>query len=121
MKSRLLIFTCTETISTLRATTPCAICLSKWIRDGAIEHDAAAALNAPSLPSTVPPDTNVLGGMDELAAKAKLPQAKASALAKELLSLGAVDVVELSREDWQSLSAFGELLPFEQKRLLSSL
>ena len=121
MKSRLLIFTCTETISALRAASPCAICLSKWIRDGAMEHDAAAALNAPSLPFSLPQGTKVLQGMDELAAKAKLPQVKAAALAEELLSLGAVDVVELSRGDWQSLSAFGKLLPFEQKRLLSSL
>ena len=86
-----------------------------------MEHDAAAALNAPSLPFSLPQGTKVLQGMDELAAKAKLPQVKAAALAEELLSLGAVDVVELSRGDWQSLSAFGKLLPFEQKRLLSSL
>ena len=58
--------------------------------------------------------------MDELAAKAKRPRVKAAALAEELLSLGAVDVTELSRGNWQSLSAFDKLLPFEQKRLLSS-
>eukprot|EP00435_Cladocopium_sp_Y103_P053431 s1435_g17.t1 len=96
MKSRLLLFTCTETISQLRATTPCAVCLSKWVRDGALEHDAAEALRAPSLPSTGPE-------------------------AAELLSLGALDVSELSRTDWQSLSAFERLLPFEQRRLLASL
>ena len=37
MKSKL---SCKETISSLRATTPCAICLSKWIRDGGMEYAA---------------------------------------------------------------------------------
>ena len=121
MKSRLLLFTCTETISALRATTPCAVCLGRWVRDGASEHDGTEALRAPGLPSTGLEENTLLAGMEELASKAKLPESKAKDLADELLSLGALDVTELSRTDWQSLSAFERLLPFEQRRLLASL
>lgn len=120
MKSRLLLFTCTETIPALKATAPCAVCLSKWVRAGALEHDGAEALRAPILPSTSH-EENKLAGMDELASKARLPDSKAKDLADELMSLGALHVAELSRTDWESLNAFERLLPFERRRLLASL
>ena len=62
-----------------------------------------------------------LVGLATLTAKAQLPPAKAEDLANELLSMGALDVAELSAADWQSLRAWQTLLPFEQRRLLKAL
>ena len=59
--------------------------------------------------------------MSELVSRARLPLAKATALESEILALGAVQVQELAVEDWTALTAWANLLPFEQRRLLSSL
>jgi len=62
---------------------------------------------------------NVLVGMPQLVAAAKVPAAKAAAMQAELVALGAVHVQELAAEDWQNLTAWAELAPFEQRRLIA--
>jgi len=50
-----------------------------------------------------------------------LPTQKAAALAAEVIALGAVHVEEMTPDEWQQLSAWAQLLPFEQRRLLKHL
>lgn len=120
MKSRVLMFTATETITCLKDTIPCATCLSRWVRDGAAEHDAAQVLAASSSRATMHlgNPTAAVHGLADLILRAKLPQAKAEALAQELSALGCLSVTELNPADWQGLVAFRNLLIFEQRRLL---
>eukprot|EP00438_Fugacium_kawagutii_P003219 Skav200447 [mRNA] locus=scaffold1922:147746:149470:+ [translate_table: standard] len=120
MKSRLMIFPCTETIPALRPTTPCKVCFSKWVRDGALEYDAAQALHVPRLALSDGSQQDIaVVGMNDVLTRAKLPTAKATELTNEVVSLGALDIAELSSADWQGLASFQKLLPFEQRRLLA--
>ena len=68
-------------------------------------------------------DDGVAGllGMTELMRNAKVPVAKAAALAAELVMLGAVHVQELTMDDWKGLTAWAGLLPLEQRRLLAQV
>ena len=103
---------------------PCARCMCSWIVDGARDFDAAQALRVPQLPLAGAERQQVPGkleGMADMMAHAKLPQTKAEALAAEILALGALDTNELTVSDWKNLAAFHNLLPFEQRRLLSLL
>ena len=59
--------------------------------------------------------------LGDLAKKALLPPEATAALRAELLSEGAVDVAELTAEDWAGLSARGQLKQFEQRRLLKCI
>ena len=117
MKSRLLLFHCNATIKSLKDTMPCPTCMCKWIVDAATKHDSRAVL-APGPPQVQVGD---LAGMAELAEAAKLPFAKRSILESQIIAMGAVHVKELVPADWESLPAFGQLLPFEQRRLLAAL
>ena len=121
MKNRMHIFTCHAVLRNLRRTEGCGPCMCAWIRDGASQADARAALQAPLPVSIHAAGVQVVLGMDDLSSRASLPAAKAEALRAELLSLGAVNVQEVSASDWQGLSAFSLLLPFEQRRLLSAV
>ncbi|CAJ1423962.1 unnamed protein product [Effrenium voratum] len=122
MKSRVLIFNCTETIAQLKETVPCEVCLSRWVRSGATEHDAAEALSIPTLPCAPPGHQHEpVQGLTELALRASLPKQKVLLLAAEVSALGALNVAELTPSDWQALAAFSKLLPFEQRRFLSAL
>ena len=103
---------------------PCARCMCSWIVDGARDFDAVQALRVPQLPlagAERPQVPGKLEGMADMMAHAKLPQTKAEALAAEILALGALDTNELTVSDWKNLAAFHNLLPFEQRRLLSFL
>lgn len=124
MKSRVLLFHCMATVQSMKDTMPCARCMCSWIVDGAREFDAAQALRVPQLPLAGAERQQVPGkleGMADMMAHAKLPQPKAEALAAEILALGALDINELTVSDWKNLAAFHNLLPFEQRRLLSFL
>ena len=86
--------------------------------------DAAQAVRVPQLPFAGAERQQVPGkleGMADMMAHAKLPQPKAEALAAEILALGALDINELTVGDWKNLAAFQNLLPLEQRRLLSFL
>ena len=97
--------------------------MARWIRDGASAYDAAVVLRPTPPPQPgatfAPP---ALGGLRELILKAKLfNTAAAAALEQELLSLGAVHVSEVGRSEWETLSSWGLLRLFEQRRLLAAV
>ena len=130
MQSRVLMFQCSAKVPKLKDTEPCAGCMARWIREGAAAFDARPALQ-PVLPLAGPSQSGSdaaqqdcyegLLGMSEIVGRARLPLAKAAALESEILALGAVHVQELAVEDWTALTAWANLLPFEQRRLLASL
>ena len=120
MKNRMHVFTCHAVLKNLRQTDPCVPCMCKWIRDGAAAGDARPLLQ-PALLGPGPDTSHDLEGMANLLLAAKLPPGKGKALEAELLALGAVNVKEVDARDWQSLTAFVSLLPFEQRRLLKAL
>ena len=62
-------------------------------------------------------DGEELLGMSQLVGATRLPLHKAAALEAEILGLGAVHVRELTIEDWQGLSTWAQLGPFEQRRV----
>ncbi len=127
MQSRVLMFSATATVPALRDTVPCARCLSVWVRDFAAQHDVRLALQAPSTPSqhaVVAPDIRgpeSITGLAALAERAKLPARKVEQICAELQALGAIHIRELTAADWQALTCWPALLPFEQRRLLASL
>ena len=94
--------------------------MARWIRDGASAYDAAVILRPPPPPQ--PGATPAVAGLPELVLKAKLfNTAAAAALEQELLSLGAVHVSEVGRSEWETLSSWGLLRVFEQRRLLAAV
>ena len=126
MQSRVLMFSATATVPNLRDTVPCARCLCFWIRELAAQHDTRLVLQAPPSPSHYAievPDmrrSESITGLAALAERAKLPAHKIDQIRAELEALGAIHIAELTAADWQSLSCWPTLLPFEQRRLLAS-
>ncbi len=61
-------------------------------------------------------------GFANLMRNAKIPPLAAAQLLQDVGAegLGAVDVNELTREDWESLPSWGALRPLQQRRLLES-
>ena len=116
MQSRVLMFSATATVPNLRDTVPCARCLSFWIRELAAQQDTRLVLQAPPSPSHYA----VITGLAALAERAKLPAHTIDQIRAELEALGAIHIAELTAADWQSLSCWPILLPFEQRRLLAS-
>ena len=121
MKSRLHLFRCTATVKYLKDTSPCAVCLCRWIHDACREHDSLPILAPPICNGATSSAQPALSGLPELAARAQLPEAHAKKLEEEILSLGAVHVKELLATDWRSLVSFNGMRPFEQRRLLAAL
>ena len=131
MRNRFHPFQCTAVIRSMQDMDPCAVHMCRWIVDGANAADARAALRPPlalPAPGDAASAENPTGeaaadvaGLGDLAKKALLPPEATTALRAELLSEGAVDVAELTAEDWAGLSAWGQLKQFEQRRLLKCI
>ena len=105
-------------------TTPqCAPHMSRWIRDGATAYDAMQLVQPP-LALTAQVDRNAVAGgsvidLDSFLDAASLPSLAREALAREVAASGAVNVQELTRQDWQQLEAWQLLKPLERRRVLN--
>ncbi|CAE7343110.1 unnamed protein product, partial [Symbiodinium microadriaticum] len=123
MQSRVHVFTATATIRQLQDTVPCKHCMCAWIRDAAAQHDAAELVRVLPLPGAVEPAVQAarVDGLAALCVQARLPTEKMQRIDAELRSLGALHAAELAVEDWRQLQSWGELLPFEQRRLLAAV
>ena len=123
MQSRVHVFTATATICHLQDTEPCKQCMCAWIHDAAAQHDAAQVVRVVAPPGALEPASEAVGvaGLAALCVQARLPAQKMQRIDAELYSLGALRVTELAVEDWRRLQSWGELLPFEQRRLLSAV
>ena len=93
----------------------CQHCLAKWVREGADRHDANQVLAAP-----MPRGGNfgTVTGLEQLLDTAQVPAPVCAANVEEIGALGAVDVQELGRSDWEALHAWGSLREFEKRRIL---
>lgn len=118
IKSRVEIFRCTGSIDQRPGGVPkCAHCLAKWVRDGAAQHDAnavQAAVPSGRLPGTV-------YGLQEVLEAASIPETAREGFLQELLAMGAIDVRELGRPDWERLQAWGCLREMERRRVFGRL
>ena len=122
MRNRCREFLFTQTLPEggLRDITSCERCMCQWIVQGAAAQDAAPALRPP--PSSQPPGQEMtIHGFADLAAAVQLPPGAVKALGEDLEELGAVDVKELSDDDWQSLGVWATLRPLQKRRLLQFL
>lgn len=133
IKSRCDIFPCREKIANLKDTSVCPHCMCKWIYESALANDARTVLQ-PLLPLAAGLGTfsvqqwpgqqqqpDVIAGFSLLLQAARLSQAAAQNLQKDLVALGAIDVAELTASDWLSCTAFMALRPLEQRRLMNAL
>ena len=87
------------------------------MRDGAARHDANAV-------HTAAPSGRLLGtvhGLQELLEAASIPTSAREGLLQELLGMGAIDVRELSRPDWEHLQAWGCLREMERRCVFALL
>ena len=131
MRNRFHPFQCSAVIKSMKDMDPCAIHMCCWIVDGANAADAKTALRPPlalPAPEGAASSGNLTGGavadvagLTDLASKARLPPETTAALRAELLSAGAVDVSEVTAEDWSGLSAWGLLKQFERRRVLKCI
>ena len=131
MRNRFHPFQCSAVIKSMKDMDPCAIHMCCWIVDGANAADAKTALRPPlalPAPEGAASSGNLTGGavadvagLTDLASKARLPPETTAALRAELLSAGAVDVSEVTAEDWSGLSAWGLLRQFERRRVLKCI
>ena len=131
MRNRFHPFQCSAVIKSMKDMDPCAIHMCCWIVDGANAADAKTALRPPlalPAPEGAASSGNLTGGavadvagLTDLASKARLPPETTAALRAELLSAGAVDVSEVTAEDWSGLSSWGLLKQFERRRLLKCI
>ena len=121
MQSRVHMFTVNAQVANLKDIEPCGVCLSKWIVAGAAARDASLVLHGPVLIPGGPEQRDILTGMEDLKRAANLDTDVMERLAAELVALGARDICEITREDWQQLRAFATLRPFEQRRLMRAI
>ena len=142
MRNRLLQFEATAVVpkSEQRAITPCATEWCRMIVAGSLAfasrlHRVPAAL-PPALPSAGAglagpvadageearrAALDVLPGFRGLVEKARIPDAAALALVRDVEGLGAVDAYELQPADWRGLPSWGGLRALEQRRLYEAL
>ena len=105
----------------------CAVCMCRWIRDGANACDAGLCLQ-PVLPvrgSTMPRvDTGrvfAITGLQALLDIVSLPIGVAEALLEDLEELGAVSVAEPSRAELEGSQFWSLLKLLQMKRLVQHL
>ena len=100
--------------------------LAKWIVTAATAFDAAQGMLPLPAPAGYYPCTQVdadessspVADLEQFLKAAKLPVAAEAALAKDVVATGAVNVQELSKEDWEQLPSWVSLKPLERRRLL---
>ena len=108
----------------LKCVQPCAVCMARWIVQGAAAFDAASGLRQ-ILPVRAASSANgnsqteEVDGFAALVVATRLPDIVANNLHKELDELGARSVGELEASDWEGLAVWPSLRPFEQRRILN--
>lgn len=118
------VFTAVLAKGSMKDVVACPVCMTKWIVAGAAAFDAAPGLQ-PVLPirtaSLAKLDVgrvSAIAGLSELLGVLVLPDGAARAVLEDLEELGAIDVSEPTRVEWESLNAWGLLKPLQRRRLL---
>lgn len=124
LRNRVEEFRFTEVVPELKDVESCAPCMARWILKFSEEvPPVAAACAAVSLPTSTSAAASysAVAGFGAAMASAKLPAAVADALFGDILAAGAVDVSELSRDDWPKLPSWSKLRPLEVRRLVAAM
>ena len=129
MQSRHVVFRAVAPLPSMRGVEQCAPHMCAWIKMFAAAFDARQVLRPQpggGLSAAAPPvAADVLGGlidgMAQLQEQAQLSLVGVVALSQELRNLGAVHVTEIAADEWERLTAWCSLLPFEQRRLLRAV
>ena len=135
MQSRCEMFRCTHPLvkpgsRPSRGSIPqCRHHLAKWVYDAAVAFDASQVLqsnlgapiaDAPDADSSNAGDrpAGIVVNLDLFMGRAQLPQPAREAITRDALATGAIDVVELTKEDWEQLPSWQHLKPLEKRRVL---
>ena len=145
LQSRFQVFRVSVQVPCLRATSPCAIHMARWICDAAMASDTRQLVQRPlplaapgpmaggtHLPpqqrQLVPASAQIAGsstpgveGMATLILATRIAPSVATAVEQELAEMGAVHVRELPAAEWPQLHAWAQLKPLEQRRILAWL
>ena len=118
LRNRVQEFRLLHTITTLQEVDSCAPCMARWI----IKYSGEAAAGPVPRPLTcgdlAPPRAPVRGFAETMAA-AKIGGPTSDGLLSDVTELGAVDINELTLEDWERLPSFALLRPLEMCRLIA--
>ena len=135
IQSRCEMFRCTHQLlkrgsRPSRGTIPqCRHHLAKWIYDACAAFDASQVLQsnlgAPAADAHVGDSPNVgdrsaatVVDLDLFMERAQLPLSVREAITRDVLAVGAVNVDELTKEDWEQLPTWQHLKPLEKRRVL---
>ena len=124
LRNRVEEFRFTEVVPELKDVESCAPCMARWILKFSEEvPPVAAACAAVTLPTSTSAvaSHSAVAGFGAAMASAKLPAAVADALFDDILAAGAVDVSELSRDDWPKLPSWSKLRPLEVRRFVAAM
>ena len=98
----------------------CGHHLAKWIVEACGKYDASQVLNpAPLLPVDARSDESAVVNLGSWLDLARPPKRVRVAMVAEIVGLGALNVQELTQEDWERLPSWSCLRPLERRRLLS--
>ena len=126
LRSRVVEFHFNRRLEQMRPVPKCAVCMCRWIVQGAAAHDADRAIVAPPLllpiaQESEPADPDSITGFSQLMAAARLAAAVVPALKSEVEATGAVHVNELTPDDWAQLPSWPRLREMERRRLLANV
>ena len=130
MKSRVELFPFTYTVKRpgtvgVQDGEECAVHMARWIRDGAAAYDAAQVLEpgplpaAPGAPATASTGVAAVNDLVQFFDAAQVPTDVREALTRDVVAAGAVDVKELTRQDWENLESWQLLRPLQRRRVLN--
>ena len=120
LRNRVDEFRFTHVVPALRDVESCAPCMARWIRKFSDEA-AAAPAPIPVAMSSSPADSfSAVRGFAGRMVVAKLAGPVVDTLFSDVLALGAVDVTELSLNDWKQLPSWSKLRPLEVRRLAAA-
>ena len=110
----------------LKTVDPCVTHMAKWIVEGANSHDASMVMRPPLIPAAPSVDDNktradAIQGMSSLLTVLHLQPQLEDKMLLGLEDMGAVDVKELDREDWEALEVWHSLRVLQKRRLLQFL
>ena len=90
--------------------------MAKWIRDYAAQADANVALRQPAQHVSEAP----IAGLHELLDAVRVQGPYREELVDEIVGLGAIDVQELGRSDWEALNSWSRLREMERRRIFGA-
>jgi len=121
------VFTAVLPEGAMKDVVSCPVCMAKWIVSSAAALDASPGLQ-PVLPIRTSTDAKLdharvsaIVGLTGLLEAVKLPTGTAEAVVEDLEELGAINVKEPNRSEWESLAVWALLKPLQKTRLLQHL